>query len=132
MRFRTDGEPLDIQLTDDEVADMRSLGVPKILRPVLNGDAIGINARTRAYRKMTSLLRLQAEANKAEIDAITTHQQLEELGGEMTDIAEMRRQLAAARQERDAAITAEQTARRQLEVKTAEPAIAIHAKGTSR
>jgi hypothetical protein len=125
-------DPLDFQLTEAEISDLRAIGIPKVIRPMLQGDVALVNSRTRAYRNALRLLRMQAEVNKAEIDAIESGQRIEELSGELTDITEMRKQLAAARKERDEAIAAEQQARKLREIETARPALAVHAKGTGR
>lgn len=132
MKFRNDREPLDIQMTDDEVNQLRNLRLPKALRETFAGNASDITGRTRQFDVATRILRKETEWKKAVLDAVAVDQALERMDGELTDLAEVRNQLAAAKRDRDAAIEAEQVLRRQLEVETAKPALAIHARGTSR
>jgi hypothetical protein len=141
MRFRKD-DPIELwMLTAEELEDAKNVvgsRTPNAIK-FIDGDVISINARTRGHVAVTKLMRVVREQNEEEVRLRLSELALKRVYGELADIDTLKDALAeekklrlAAQKDRDDAIAAERSAKRRLELATAQPAIAEHARSTQR
>jgi len=112
-------------LTDEEIALLKSTGVPNEVRAYLARQHENVGTKVSAYRKV-------AAAARAEAEAMIAVRLLDEVQDESVKLERLKAEVAHLRTQRDALeATVHQKDERIMQI-TAGPALVVHAGGTGK